>query len=198
VSERDGRPARASSTPQTREPRAASVGVVLLALARHPVDRLLRRWNWKSAVLSSAIRSTLFFTTNLAAGLGAAQSAFVTELAFRGATAGFYGALTQAFREAHPEWAGTVGAMIVLPVVAHTVEALVHWLRGTARLVDSMAASIGFSVLSTAFNLFAMRRGILIVGDEGGSLRHDLAQMPGLWRDFMRAAVKTLLRRRPG
>src|SRR5262249_37591582 len=128
-----------------------SVGAVLRAIARHPAERLVRRWNWKSAILSTAIRSSLFFATNLGAGLDAARSALVTELAFRGATAGFYGALTQALRDARPAWTGTLAALIVLPIVAHSVEWLVHWLRGTVRLAESIAASVALSVLSTSF-----------------------------------------------
>jgi hypothetical protein len=63
---------------------------------RHPVKYLLHRWNWKSAVLSSLLRASLFFATNLAAGLPAAIAAMKTELVFRGVTSGFYGALTEA------------------------------------------------------------------------------------------------------
>jgi hypothetical protein len=75
---------------------------VFLLLVREAREHLLHRWNWKSAVLSSLLRATLFFATNLAAGLPAAIAAMKTELVFRGITSGFYGALTEAFREAEP------------------------------------------------------------------------------------------------
>jgi hypothetical protein len=44
--------------------------------------------------------------------------------AVRCTTAGFYGALTQAFRDAHPPIAGTIAAMIILPIVTHLLEFL--------------------------------------------------------------------------
>jgi hypothetical protein len=37
-----------------------------------------------------------------------------------------------------------------------------------------------FTGISTSFNLFAMRHGILIVGADRRTLRHDLLSMPRL------------------
>jgi hypothetical protein len=177
------------------------VSDVLQGLVRHPVRRIVRRWNWKSAVLSAGFRSTIFFSTNLAAGLDAAVAAMMTELAFRGITSGFYGALTQAFRHAQPTWLASVTVMLLLPLCTHTMELGVHWLRGTARLTESILASVAFTGLSTLFNLFAMRRGALIVGEGRGSLVEDLSRMPMLVISFVltigrtvAAAVKRLLR----
>jgi hypothetical protein len=67
-----------------------------------PWDALGRRWNYKSAVLSAVVRGQLFFFANLSAGPVAALNALGTEMWFRFLTAGFYGALTQAFRRVEP------------------------------------------------------------------------------------------------
>jgi hypothetical protein len=77
-------------------------------------------------------RALLFFAINDRAGRDAALAAMTTEFCFRFATSGFYGAMTQNFRRVEPAAAGTVAAMIVLPVVAHSLEFVVHWWRGTA------------------------------------------------------------------
>lgn len=172
------------------------IGHVLLALVRHPIDQLVRRWNWKSAVLSAASRAALFFGANLSAGVDAALAAMLTELAFRGPTAGFYGALTQALSRATPHWAGTLAAMVLLPVAGHTLELLVHWLRGTENLGTSIVASVLFTLFSTLFNLFAMRRGALIVGDGRASLWQDLRRMPRLVGAFIAEPVRRLIRKR--
>ena len=119
----------------------SSIGCVLRSLCRDPVRYFVRRWNWKSAVLSSLLRSSLFFVANIGAGLPAARSAFLTELIFRATTAGFYGALTQAFRDVRPVWSGTLAGMIVLPVTTHVLEFIVHYVRGTERLSESIALS---------------------------------------------------------
>jgi len=174
-------------------PHDESVGQVMLALIRHPVRRLLWRWNWKSAVLSSGFRSILFFLTNLSAGLGAAVAAMLTELGFRGTTAGFYGALTQAFRHAQPHWLAAITVMVLLPVVTHTIEFGVHWLRGTERLKESILVSCLFTVVSTLFNLFAMRRGTFIVGEGRASLLHDLRVLPRLIVAFIAAIVRGIV-----
>jgi hypothetical protein len=168
-------------SPVASEPaRFETVGEVLIGLVHHPIDRIARRWNWKSAVLSSATRAALFFTANLSAGLDAAFAAMLTELVFRGITAGFYGGLTQSFRHATPHWLASVTVMVLLPITTHASEFVVHWSRGTERLTDSLTASILFTIISTLFNLFAMRRGVLIVGEGRGTLLADLRQIPRL------------------
>jgi hypothetical protein len=162
-----------------------SVGEVLLRFVREPAKYLLARWNWKSALLSSLFRAAIFFFTNLAAGLPAAMAAMSTELVFRGITSGFYGALTEGFSDAEPAWAAALAATVVLPLTGHSMELAVHWLRGTRNLAPSITASVVFTALSTLFNLYAMKRGALIVGAGRGSLAEDLRRMPRLVLDFI-------------
>jgi hypothetical protein len=177
-------------------PAGISVRDLLWLLAKHPWHHVGRRWNYKSAITSSLFRGVLFFSTNLTAGLGAAVGALSTEFWFRFVTAGCYGALTQAFRRVEPERMGQLGAMIVLPIVGHTLELLVHWLRGTPNLTASVGVSILFTLFSTSFNLFAMRRGALIVGEGSQSLLHDFRRIPGLLATFVAQAFRPALWRR--
>ncbi len=160
--------------------RHTTVRDAFLGLLREPVRRLIYRWNWKSAVLSSLLRASLFFATNLTAGLPAAFAAMRTELVFRAITSGFYGALTENFRDAEPPWAAAITVMILLPIANHSIEFVVHWLRGTRNLASSILASMVLTAFSTLFNLFVMRRGALIVGEGRRSLTSDLTQMPRL------------------
>jgi hypothetical protein len=164
-------------------------------LLREPVKYLFHRWNWKSAVLSSILRASLFFATNLSAGLPAALAAMQTELVFRGVTSGFYGALTEAFREAEPAWEAAVTVMVLLPLANHSIELLVHWMRGTQKLLPSILASIILTAFSTLFNLYVMRRGALIVGSGRGSLGTDLLRLPRLALDFVTWVPRYLIRR---
>jgi hypothetical protein len=126
-----------------------TVRQTFLPLLRRPYTYLLHRWNWKSAVLSSLLRASLFFATNLVAGLPAAIAAMKTELVFRGITSGFYGALTEAFREAEPPWEAALTVMFLLPAANHSIELLVHWLRGTQKLFPSILASVILTAFST-------------------------------------------------
>ena len=64
-----------------------SLAGVMLDVLRHPYQRLVRGWNWKSALLSSVVRGAIFFGVNLAAGWSAAGAAFLTEFVFRATTA---------------------------------------------------------------------------------------------------------------
>jgi hypothetical protein len=176
---------------QEREGRI-TVASVLSALVRHPVENLVRGWNWKSALMSALCRGTLFFITNISAGVPAALSAMSIESAFYISTAGFYGAITQAFRRAHPAWAATLTVMVLQPTLNHSLEFALHWLGGTEKLARSITASICFSLLSAVFNLFAMRRGALIVGEGRQSLFADLRRMPFIIFDFVTAIPRAI------
>jgi len=162
-----------------------SVSAVLGSLVAHPIDRLVRRWNWKAAVLSASSRGMLFFAVNLSGGLDAASSAFVTEFAVRALTSGFYGTITQSFRWVEPRWTGTMAALVVLPLVSHSVELVAHWARGTEALALSISASVVFTIMSTAFHLHAMRQNVLTIGHGSQSLLTDLKAIPGLLPSFL-------------
>jgi hypothetical protein len=155
---------------------------------------VVRRWNWKAAVLSSIVRGLIFFSVNLVAGPRAAVAALITELAFRGVASGFYGALTEAFRYAEPEWAASLAALLLLPIFCHSLEFLVHLMRGTAKLRASVLASVCFTAISTLFNLYAMRRGALVTGKGGDTLGSDLKRMPRLVVSFLVAGPRAALR----
>src|SRR5262245_28121640 len=156
---------------------------------------LLIRWNWKAALLSSTFRAVLFLAANWTAGPAAAFSAMSLEFAYRSVTAGFYGALTQSLRGIEPAWRGAVAAMILLPAAGHTLEWVLHWLRDTPNLRASITASVIFTMLSTLFNLFAMRRGHFIVGERSLPLWEDLRQVPRLLLDFLLAGPRLLAAR---
>jgi hypothetical protein len=171
-----------------------SVGEVLRRFVVEPRKYLVGRWNWKSAVLSSWFRAAIFFFVNLTAGWAAAVAAMSTELVFRGITSGFYGAISEGFAEAEPPWAAALCVIVAVPVVNHALEFCVHWLRETQKLMPSIAASVVFTVFSTLFNLYAMRRGALLVGVGRGSLVEDLRRSPALLWDFLLCGPKWLMR----
>lgn len=180
-------------------PAPPAVAEALLSVVRHPFERLIRDWNWKSALTSTVLRAPIFFFVNLTAGRKAAFGALLTELVLRSLTSGIYGSLTEALRDAEPAWLAGLTASILMPVANHSLELLVHWLRGTPKLAHSILASVCFTVFSTLFNLYAMRRGALIVGENQQSLGHDLRRMPRLIGGFLAAgplAIVRLLKRR--
>lgn len=151
---------------------------------------VLSLWNWKSAVLSAAIRASIFFAVNLRAGRTAAVAAFSTEIVLRLITSGFYGGVTQACGRLEPEWKGLLVAVITLPLMSHGLEFIVHYWRGTPELALSIAASVAFTIVSTMFNVFAMRRGAYTTGAGSQSLRDDFRQTPRLVVSFMHGLVR--------
>lgn len=169
-----------------------SLTQLLKLVANDPYEYFVRRWNWKSAATSALIRGAIFFFANLSSGWSSATGAMLTEFCYRSAISGFYGSLIQVLRRADPPWTGLVAAGVGLPVISHTIEFAVHWARGTPRLGRSIGISIAFTCLSTLFNFYAMRRGVLLVGEERRSLISDLAAMPGLIAGFVLTGVRLL------
>jgi hypothetical protein len=136
-------------------------------------------------------RAAIFFSTNLSAGLNEAFGAMGAEFLFRIVTSGFDGSITQAFRRSEPAWMAGVAAMVMLPFLSHSLEFAVHWLRGTPKLAQSTVASVMFTAISTLFNLYAIRRGVLIVGDDRRSLWADMRAMPGIIGSFLAFAKQS-------
>jgi hypothetical protein len=167
---------------------------VLEEIRTNPGELLIRQWNWKSAVFSTLIRGLIFLFANLSAGWHAAAGAMVAEFIFRALTSGFYGSLTQAFRKVKPVWAAGIAVLILLPVVSHSMELAVHLARGTPKIAHSMIASIAFTELSTLFNLYAMRRGALVVGAEASSIAADLKRIPMLIVGFVASGPLAIIR----
>ncbi|HXG53809.1 MAG TPA: hypothetical protein VNJ03_00380 [Vicinamibacterales bacterium] len=165
--------------------RSHRVSWLLRDALRHPVTHFVRHWNWKAALISSVCRATIFFVMNVPAGMEAGVRALVTELLFRAVASGVLGSLTQTLRHARPAWHGAVAALLIMPAVGHAAEYAVHRLAGTPRLSHSMFVSVAFTCFTTTFNLFAMRRGALIVGAGQRSLAHDLRAMPRLIAEFV-------------
>lgn len=175
-----------------KEEIAANPSIVegIRCLCRRPGKSLLRLWNWKSAILSSVVRALIFFTANLAAGYAAALTAMMHEFVIRAAFAGFYGGLIESFRSARPRWAASLIVLFGLPLLNHAAELLIHWLSRTPNWKEGILASILLTVLSTSFNLFAMRRNFFITGSGGKSLWADLKVMPRLILAYAGAAFQ--------
>jgi hypothetical protein len=175
---------------------AATPLQILGRFCTNPTEYLLRRWNWKQAVFSSVFRALIFFFANLRAGWRAATGAMLLEFAYRAVTCGFYGAITQSFREAKPRWAGMLTACIVVPLSTHSLEFLVHYAHGTPKLKASIISSVTFTMLSTLFTLYCMERSAFVVGvSDERSLAHDCKQIPRLLGGFLWFGPKWLIER---
>src|SRR5262245_61427891 len=99
---------------------------VLKELWNSPAALLIELWNWKAAFFSSIIRALIFLFANLAAGWRAATGAMLAEFVYRAMSAGFYGALTQAFREVQPPIAAALAVAIGIPAISHSIELSIH------------------------------------------------------------------------
>jgi hypothetical protein len=156
-----------------------------LFLWRNP-SQFVRYWNYKGAVLSGVLRAPIFLATYLIGkeSLRLAVAAATVQFIFRFFFAGVGGALIQSFRNVEPPWKAILSIMLLLPFVSHILEFLLQfgfgYVTGTQdRTDEAILRSISVSIISALFTLFAMRRGIMIVGEsESKSLLSDISRLP--------------------
>ena len=89
-----------------------------------PWGIVFRRWNWKSAMFGATIRGLMFFFINRKSGRG--LTAMVAEFLIFVLSAGFFGAITQAFRHAHPGWLSRLTVILIVISTTHTSEFILH------------------------------------------------------------------------
>ena len=166
-------------------PEGASLLRVLRWVCAHPVEIFVRRWNWKSAVFSAFFRGLIFFTVNLRAGWRAAAGAMLAEFVWRSATSGGWGAVTQMLCKVRPMWQAVFGSMFVVPLVAHSIEFVIHYSRGTPVLARSILVSVCFTQVSDLFNLYVMYNGAMLVGEGARPFGEDLRRLPALVGGFL-------------
>ena len=169
-----------------------TINGVIRRLLRHPLKHVLFRWNWKSALLSALLRSPIFFTVYLAQkqGIAIAIGAMAVQFVFRTLFGGVNGAILQSFSRVTPAWHAAVTVPLVLAVTSHMVEYLLQFgydaYTGTKAKSGAITVSIAVSIVSGFFNLFVMRRGVLLVSDtRSQSLWRDVKQMPRLAFEFL-------------
>lgn len=185
-----------------------SVADVFANLAQHPFQ-VFSRWNWKSALLGTLMRASVYLTVyslSRDSWLVTLTAVFV-EIAFRMITSGISGALIQSFRRATPAWLAMLIISISLPLFGHTVEFATHYIQETyfstvfpssttGSRERAFAISVFVSVLSAMFNIYMMRNGVMLVGagEETKSLWGDLKGIPYLVSEFTLFLPKQIIR----
>lgn len=176
-----------------------TVGDVFRSLLTHPAQ-IITRWNWKAALLGAIFRASFYVVVYKAArenGLVAVYAGLL-ELGLRFLTSGLSGALVQSFRRATPAWLATLIISVSLPLFGHTVEYFAHYAQEnlfpnvfpspeTSARKQAFAVSVLISVISAIFNIFIVRRGVLLVGagEETKSLWSDVKSLPLLILQFV-------------
>ena len=134
---------------------------------------------------SGLYRSPAFFAVTLKSGLTGALQAASVEFALFATVAGFTGAMTQRVRFLEPPWARALIVVGVIPAILHGSEWLVHGLARTPSRKTGVIVSICMTVIAELFNFYAMRRGVLLAGEDGGSFASDLKQLPRVVAEFI-------------
>ena len=142
-------------------------------------------WNWKSSLWSGSYRAGAFLIAGWKSGLAVAMRGASVEFLLFLLISGFTGAATQRFRNAQPPWRARLIILCMIPACLHLAEWTTHTLAATRNRGRGVLISISMTVLATSFNWYAMRRGALLAGHEGGSLLSDLKRMPAIVLGFV-------------
>jgi len=154
-----------------------TVAAVVREIGRHPLRFLEHQWNWKAALVSTLLRGTIFFASTMSISVAAAARALAVDAAFRAPLAGTCAGLVQAVRRAEPKPIATAVAVVGVPALAHGIEVAIHAAAATPLLWRAVAGSVVLSIVSSAVELFLMRRDVMIVGPGAGSLASDLRRL---------------------
>ena len=100
-----------------------------------------------------------------------------TESIFCAVTAGFYGAVVPTLKDAEPQWLTGLFLTVVMPLIFQVLEYVLHWFMGTPHLRVAAIVSLGVGSISALFNWYAMHRGTLLVGGEGGGFGDDVHRL---------------------
>ena len=187
-------------------PATSTISEALLSVVRDP-GQLFRHWNYKGAILSGTLRAPIFFITYLIGreSLKIALGAALVQFAFRFVFAGLSGALIQRFRRVEPAWKALLAVMLLVPAISHVFEFLVqygfaHFTQTSDHTDEAILRSVSISIVSALFGLFAMRRDVMIVGEEESkSIWNDLGRLPVLifiFIGFIPMEIAKMLRRR--
>jgi hypothetical protein len=169
-----------------------TIGGVTRYLLANPFDAVVFHWNWKAGLLSALMRSLIFLAAYLwrKEALWLAIGAMAAQFVFRMIFGGVNGALIQAYTRVEPAWQAALCVPLVLAFVSHLIEFMVqtaydHY-AGTSSKGKAIMASVIVSVISAVFNLFAMRRGALLVKDKDSqSLWKDIKRFPLITTQFI-------------
>lgn len=159
----------------------------------HEPSQFVKYWNYKGAVLSGVLRAPIFLVTYLVGreSLRLAIGAALVQFTFRFLFAGVGGTLIQSFRRVEPAWKALLAIMLILPLISHLFEFAIQTVFAYATSTqdhtdEAILRSITVSIISALFTLFAMRRNVMIVGDEDSkSFWHDISSLPRLIFDFI-------------
>lgn len=169
-----------------------SVTAITADLFKHPIETLIWRWNWKAALVGAMMRSPIFFTAYFLQkqGLWIAFGAMLVQFLFRTLFGGVFGGIIQSYSRVEPAWHAVLTVPLIVATLSHLIEFIVQTgfesITGTDGKGKAIFFSIIVSMISAVFNLFAMRRGVLLVKDESQqSIWRDMWKMPWIVLEFI-------------
>lgn len=142
-------------------------------------------WNWKCALLSATVRSSVYLAALAHARLHSGLAIVAVEIAYVTATAGLYAGLQQQALGLRSRLLGNLVVVVGVPGFAQALDWLAHRAIGPAAPARATMAVCVFTLISALFHLHIMRRGAFLTGHAGRSLADDFRRIPRLVLGFV-------------
>jgi hypothetical protein len=153
------------------------------------VQRLLRCWNWKCALLSATARSIIYLSAMLRSDSHGGLAVVLVEMAYVTLTAGLYAGMQQQALGFRSRLLGNLAIVAGVPGLSLLLDYLAHIAVGAPAPAKATLAVCIFALLSALFHLHVMRRGAFLTGHSGRTLTDDFRRMPLLIAGFASAPV---------
>lgn len=142
-------------------------------------------WNWKCALLSATMRSSVYLAAMARSGHRERFAAVLVEIAYVSLTAGLWAGLQQRALGIRRRWLGNLAIVVAVPALAQFFDWTAHRLAGPVPPPRALLAVCAFTLLSALFHLHVMRRGVFLTGTQGRSLVHDFRAIPRMIAGFL-------------
>jgi hypothetical protein len=149
-------------------------------------------WNWKCALLSATVRSSVYVAALAHDRLHSAPALVGVEIAYVSLTAGLWAGLQQRALGLRSRTLGNLAIVVGVPGLSQVFDWLAHRAVGPAAPPRALVALCIFTLVSALFHLHVMRRGVFLTGPKGRSLRDDFRRMPQMVAGFVMAVPITL------
>lgn len=153
----------------------------------------LTHWNWKAALITAICRAGACMAALWHSPLYAREHFGVVEAVYVLLTAGIFSAWQQQALDVKPRklaWAITV---LAIPLGSLAGDSALHlWLDyGNMRALGIGALIV--TVASAMFHWHLMRNGVMLVGEQSGSLMDDMKQIPRLCATFFSEPLRAVM-----
>lgn len=162
------------------------------------VSTVLVCWNWKCALLSATIRTSVMLAAMTRKAPHGRLSIALVEMAYVTLTSGLYAGLQQHALRLRPRLFGNFVIVAAVPALAQLLDWMAHRAMGAPLPPRALLSVCILAAISSLFHLHVMRNGAFLTGGSGRSLLDDFRRVPALLAGFLLRPLSLFAEPTPG